>query len=198
MATTNWIFGNTELSLGPGVIAIAPTNSAVNDWDSATYADLGGFSSATIRDVLGYTELKEAQKGDGWADKVLTSDNSEIEVALTRPYVERMEDIIPGLYVDYASNGTTVQQVSRHRRIGKRLSSAKVWVRFKAYDSNGIISTNPLEHYYTLAAASMESIEQVFDATTQRTYPVMFGAFECDAVTNLASQPAMWWTGRIP
>lgn len=198
MAQTNWVFGNTELSLGPGVIAIAQPNTAQDDWDSASYNDLGGFSSATLRDALGWTELKEAQKGDGWADKVLTADNSELECALTRPYVERMEDIIPGLYVDYASNGTTVQQVSRHRRIGKRLSASKLWVRFKANDANGIVSTNPLEHYYTLAAPSMESIEQVFDAATQRTYPIMFGAFECEAVTNAAGQPALWWTGRIP
>jgi len=197
MATTNWAFGNTELSLGPGVIAIAPTNSAEDDWASATYVDLGGFSSLTVRDAIGWTDLKEAQKGDGWADKVLTADNSEIECALTRPYVERMEDLIPGLFVDYASNGTTVQQISRHRRIGKRLSAGKVWVRFKANDVDGVVSTNVLEWIYMLAAPSMETIEQVFDATTQRTYPVMFGAFECADVANTAGQPALWWTGAL-
>lgn len=195
MATTNWVFGNTELSLGPGVIAVAPTNTAEDDWESATYTDLGGFSSLTVRDNITWTDLTEAQKGTSWADKVLTGDNTEIECALTRPYVERMEDLVPGLFVDYATDGVTVQQVSRHRRIGRRLSAGKIWIRFKANDETGVVSTNPLEWIYMLASPSMDTIEQVFDAATQRTYPVMFGAFECADITNAAGQPALWWTG---
>ena len=195
MATTNWVFGNTELNLGPGIIGIATPNTAVTDYASATYLDLGGFSSLTVRDINGYTELKEAQKGDGPADWVLTSANTEIECALTRLYAERAEDLWPGLYVDYATDGVTVQKVSRHRTIGKRLSADKRWIRFKANDSTGSTSTDPLEWVYMLASASAESVEQLFDATTQRTFPMMFKAFEIDAVTDANGKPALWVTG---
>lgn len=195
MPTTGWIAGNSELSLGPGNLYIADTNSAVDDWATATFLALGGCSSATLRDVSGWTELKEAQQGDGYADKVLTADNSELEYAMTRPYVERMEDLIQGLYV--RKTGSVVNQVSRHRKIGKRLSASKMWFLFKAFDANGVESTNKLEWRYWLASPYQETVELLFDATSQRTYPIMAAAFTCDDVLNTSSQPALWWSGEV-
>jgi len=91
MATTGWVAGNSELSLGPGNLYVATPNSAQNDWASATYTALGGCSSAVLRDIRSFTDLTEAQKGTSWADRVLTGSNSEIEYSLTRPFVERIE-----------------------------------------------------------------------------------------------------------
>lgn len=195
MPTTGWIAGNSELSLGPGNLYIADTNSAVDDWATATFTALGGCSSATLRDISGWTELKEAQQGDGYADKVLTADNSELEYAMTRPYIERMEDIIQGIYV--RKTGATVNQISRHRKIGKRLSASKMWFLFKAFDSTGVESTNKLEWRYWLASPYQETVELLFDATSQRTYPIMAAAFTCDDVLNTSSQPALWWSGEV-
>lgn len=197
MATTTWLAGSTELSLGPGNLYIAPTNTAETDWDTATYTALGGCSSAVLRDISAWTELKEAQLGDGYADKVLTADNSEIEYAMTRPYVERMEDIINGFYVNYKTDGVTVEQVSRHRKIGKRLSAAKMWFLFKAFDANGNESTNKLEWRYWLASPYQETVELTFDATTQRTYPVMAAAFECADIQDPQGNSALWWSGVV-
>lgn len=195
MATTKWIAGSTEHSMGPGNLYIADTNSAQDDWATAIYTALGGSSSATLRDISAWTETKESQQGDGFSDKILTADNAELEVALTRPYVERMADIIQGFYV--RKTGSVVNQVSRHRRIGKRLSASKMWFLFKAFDENGVESTNQLEWRYWLASPYQETVEQVYDATTQRTYPVMAAAFACEDVLNPEGQPALWWSGVV-
>ena len=195
MATTGWVAGNSELSLGPGNLYVATPNSAQNDWASATYTALGGCSSAVLRDIRSFTDLTEAQKGTSWADRVLTGSNSEIEYSLTRPYVERIELVDPDFYVDYATDGVTPSQLSHHRRIGRRLSANKVWVLFKAFNSQGVESTDKLEWRYMLAAFYSETLELTFDAATQRTYPVMGAAFEYSGVTNADGQPALWWSG---
>jgi hypothetical protein len=195
MATTAWVAGNSELSLGPGNLYVAPTNTAQDDWSTASYTALGGCSSAVLRDVRSYTDLVEAQKGTSWADRVLTGSNSEIEYSLTRPYVERIELVDPDFYVDYATDGVTVKQVSHHRAIGRRLSANKVWVLFKAFNPDGVESTNKLEWRYMLAAFYSETLELTFDASTQRTYPIMAAAFECSDVVNASGQPALWWSG---
>ena len=194
---TGWIAGNSELSLGPGNLYVATPNTAVSDWATASYTALGGCSSAVLRDEMSYTDLVESQKGTSWADRVLTGSNSSLEYALTRPTVERIDIIAPEVFVDYATNGTTVQQISSHRRIGRRLSASKLWFLFKAFNSDGVESTNKLEWRYWLASPYTETLELTFDASSQRTYPIMAGAFEYDGVLNADSQPALWWSGVV-
>ena len=125
----------------------------------------------------------------------MTGSNSEIEYSLTRPYVERIELVDPDFYVDYATDGVTPSQLSHHRRIGRRLSANKLWLLFKAFNSQGVESTDKLEWRYMLAAFYSETLELTFDAATQRTYPVMGAAFEYSGVTNADGQPALWWSG---
>lgn len=198
MSITGSIFGKNQGSLGPANMYVKPiTNSA---WNVNTgWLDLGPVESTTLRDMVTKADIKFAQEGDRAADKVITAQQVQFETALGKPYLERLENIKQGLSLT-RNTALAITQGMLSKRIGERDSNKFLWIKIVEF-VDGEESVNPLDILYAKVAASTESTELVFDASTQRYHGVMFDAYINDDVTvgvfDTAGRAAYCWTGLV-
>lgn len=170
MADTQSVFGSQNFAFGPGKLY----------WDTATGGEdvnLGGTDQIKIMMSVKKIELKESQAGDRPADRAVSAQVYQISCGLSRATLERLEQVVQGLYVEKDTAGEPIRiwgsdvMAQRDSDILKQLTFIAI--------RDGIESTDPFDIIDFWKAAPMtESTELVFDASTQRYYGVMFECYK--------------------
>lgn len=199
MAITGSIFGKNKGSIGPANLYIKLVSDGA--WDDNTgWVSLGKTESSTLRDIVSKAEIRFSQDGDRPADRVIIAQQVQIETALGKPYLERLENIKRGLYLKKNTAGAITQAMLTDR-LGERDSDNLVWVKMVEI-VDGIESTDPLDTIYIKSAANMDTTELQFDVSTQRYHGLLFDSYKNDdtvvGVFDSSNRPAYCWTAEVP
>lgn len=179
MSETASLLGSPQLDLGPANIYLKQRfiNSVETDWDSdSDYLSAGKTESTTLRLITGKTELKSSQGGERPDDKVVTSQQCQVEAALGQATLERLALFQQGIELIKNSAGDIVRWMFT-KKLGQRDSDNQFWVKVIKINA-GVESTDPLEISYMRASPSTDSVDIVFDSATQRFFGTIMEAYE--------------------
>jgi hypothetical protein len=196
--STGSIFGKNYLQMGPSNIYIKPI--ALGSWDIDTnWIALGLTESVIFRSITSKGDLKASQKGDRPYDKVIISQQCQVEAGLGQASLETLEYVGQGISLIKDSNNVITQAMIVNK-LGSRDRENLFWVKIVELDGN-VESTDPLDSVYMLAAPSSDTVELTFDATTQRFWGTMFEAYENEDDATLVvdddGNSAYVWTGEV-
>lgn len=169
---TSSFFGSDSLEFGPCNLY----------WDTATGGDnlaLGGVDQVTVTIQTPKIELREAQAGDRPADRAVSAQIVQISCGLSRANVEKLNAIQQGFTIE-ENTAEEVVRIHLSDIIGQRDSDIVKQLTAKKINA-GEETTDPLEIIDFWKVAPMtESVELVFDATTQRFYGVVFECYKSE------------------
>jgi len=186
---TDSAFGNNEFAFGPGRLY----------WDSATggdETDIGGTDQITITMQISKIELRESQGGDRPSDRAVSAQIYQISCGLSRATIERLEKIVQGFHVEEDSAGDPIR-VYGTDILSQKDSDIVKQLTFKEI-VDGAVTTNPLRIIdFWKVAPLTESVELVFDATTQRYFGVMFECYKSDDNLDDEGNSTYWATREV-
>jgi len=186
---TDSVFGNTDFAFGPGNIY----------WDTATGGeelDLGGVDQITLTMQVSKIELREAQAGDRPADRAVSAQVYQISCGLSRATIERLGEIVQGFHVEEDTAGDPIR-IWGSDVLSQKDSDIVKQLTFKEI-VDGSETTNPLRIIDFWKVAPMtESVELVFDATTQRYFGVMFECYKSDDNLDDEGSSTYWATREV-
>ena len=186
---TNSAFGSTNFAFGPGKLY----------WDTATGGeniDLGGTDQITITMQVNKIELRESQAGDRPADRAVSSQVYQISCGLSRATIERLSEIVQGFHVEEDTAGNPIR-IYGTDILSQKDSSIVKQLTFKEI-VDGAVTTNPLRIIDFWEVAPMtESVELVYDATTQRYFGVMFECYKSEDNVDDEGNATYWATREV-
>lgn len=182
------VFGKANFAFGPGQLF----------WDTATGGvnlDLGGTDSITIMGEISKLDLVESQGGVTPQDKAITGQRWQVTAGLSRATLERLEAVVQGFELE-RNTATTIIAAHGVDLLAQRDSDIAKQLTFKEVIA-GEITTDPfgIIDFFSVAPGS-ESFEQVFDAATQRFFPITFEVFK-SLNTSPAGKPKYWSTRTL-
>ncbi len=187
--------GRSVLELGPCRVEVKPK---VIDWDDESgWISVGNTDQTTWRRIANKADLVASQTGTRPDNKVIVGQQGQLEFGMGQATAERLELVVQDIKLE--KTGPVVNQLMVVNKLGEDDRSILFWVRATKI-FGGILSVDPLDQIFALAAPMSETIEEVFDAATQRFVPVLLEAYFNDAessdfpVTHSGGEVALFWT----
>jgi hypothetical protein len=181
---SNSVFGGNYLDLGPCHLYYDTASGGANVF-------LGKTGSTTVKFSVSKTDLTSSQDGSEPADRVQTGDMCSVEATLAQPTLERLAKCIPGVSLNYDTDGVTVLGASFASDIGTRDSSIAKELKLVRI-SGGEDSTDPFDTVYFWLAAAVGSAELAFDAGTQRFVNVQWQCYKSTNHLDVNGRPTYW------
>jgi len=186
---TDSAVGSNTFAFGPGKLY----------WDTETGGeeiDLGGTDQITLTMQTSKIELRESQAGDRPADRAVSAQVFQISCGLSRATIERLAEIVQGFHVEEDTAGNPIRIWGRDV-LSQKDSSIVKQLTFKEI-VDGAVTTDPLRIIDFWKVAPMtESVELVYDATTQRYFGVMFECYKSDDHVDDEGKSTYWATREV-